>query len=353
MKSFHLLLLFFLLPATFPQIIPILPDPRDDLKRPSSLQAIKRIYFPANILPQNTSQIEDDPTSYQLSSPLDGSQEDLFNPRLIKNNSPESYNFNPVNLSVPLTEFKPDPRTKGIVLVKNISALRLLPGYNGLFDEEDGSTAPRRLPKYSKDPLPYYSPIHNGSQIITEKEKENLFSVPIDDADEKNLFDPDNEGLHEIRKARLARSTPSTYYDPTYWPFYRRPDGINKTLLEAAYQKTKPKAVRLQDYTRHLNDEEREKRMILGKWNFTDQFLMDKTKNWELTKENNNELFQDWYNNTVGWNPSYQIKKNDPNPYTPMKFKETTRKLKNGKSDKSVNRLRKHKTRKHLKQHKI
>ena len=63
MKPIHLFLFLascvLLLPTVFSQYIPPLADPRDDLKHPSSLQSIKRIYFSNYFQPLNTSEIED------------------------------------------------------------------------------------------------------------------------------------------------------------------------------------------------------------------------------------------------------------------------------------------------------
>lgn len=49
--------LFFTIILT--QYIAPMPDPREDLKRPSSLQAIRRRYFPNDVIPYNTSEIEE------------------------------------------------------------------------------------------------------------------------------------------------------------------------------------------------------------------------------------------------------------------------------------------------------
>lgn len=88
--------------------------------------------------------------------------------------------------------------------------------------------------------------------------------------------------------------------------------------------------MRLQDFMRGKYAEEKEKQLILGRLNLTDEYRIDKRKNWELMRENEDDLFQDWYNNTLGLSPSYPIKKNDPKSYT-LKFKEASSKIKKGR----------------------
>lgn len=51
---------FSLLSSTLlSQYIAPMPDPREDLRRPSSLQAIRRRYFPSDVIPYNSSEIEE------------------------------------------------------------------------------------------------------------------------------------------------------------------------------------------------------------------------------------------------------------------------------------------------------
>lgn len=88
--------------------------------------------------------------------------------------------------------------------------------------------------------------------------------------------------------------------------------------------------MRLQDFMRGKYAEEKEKQLILGRLNLTDEYRIDKRKNWELMRENEDDLFEAWYNTTLGLLPSYPIKKNDPKSYT-LKFKETKSKIKKGR----------------------
>lgn len=71
MKSFWFFihsLLFLISNFSISQYIPPLPDPRDDLTRPSSLMAIKRQMFPNYIIPVNTSEIEEVNFQFYFSS---------------------------------------------------------------------------------------------------------------------------------------------------------------------------------------------------------------------------------------------------------------------------------------------
>lgn len=146
--------------------------------------------------------------------------------------------------------------------------------------------------------------------------------------DERNPYDPENEQLHLIRKAGLARYTPQTYYDPTYWPFYKRPDNINQTLMVAASRKNKPKSIKLEEFLKKRRNEEREKQLILRQRDLIDEYKIDKKKNWELMKQNDNERFGRWYNATESMLVSYPIKKSLRNPKK-MDFKEKKILIKN------------------------
>lgn len=86
MKFLYLVFLFIpiLLNLASTQFIPNLPDPREDLKHPSSLQAIERIYFPHNMQPINTSEIEDVLHLFTLPSNYD-----IQGPKLILTQQPD------------------------------------------------------------------------------------------------------------------------------------------------------------------------------------------------------------------------------------------------------------------------
>ena len=72
---------------------------------------------------------------------------------------------------------------------------------------------------------------------------------------------------------------------------------------------------------KNRRQEEREKNLILGKRELIDEYKIDHQKNWALMRENEDDLFQDWYNKTEGNLYTYPIKKNDPKPYR-LGFKE-------------------------------
>lgn len=59
MKSGFIILCFITLPFVFSQYIAPIPNPHEELERPSSLQSIRRRYFPNDIIPTNNSILEE------------------------------------------------------------------------------------------------------------------------------------------------------------------------------------------------------------------------------------------------------------------------------------------------------
>lgn len=53
------------------------------------------------------------------------------------------------------------------------------------------------------------------------------------------------------------------------------------------------------DFLRLNRKEEREKRLILGKADLLDELRVDRNKNWAVLRENEDDLFQKWYNKTI------------------------------------------------------
>lgn len=52
------------------------------------------------------------------------------------------------------------------------------------------------------------------------------------------------------------------------------------------------------DFLRLNRQEEREKQLILGKADLADELRIDRNKNWAVLRENEDDLFQKWYNET-------------------------------------------------------
>lgn len=209
-------------------------------------------------------------------SPLSESQTEKIAPRSIYKKNNASYGLTEANLS--------DISSKQVYLVKNLTALETIEGFNTHLQHKYRE---RRPSIYGKDQVPYYNPVHNIKNMY-KNNKNFMYSVPIDMWRNGTLAFDDLKAEKERKKS--YKHDARDYYDPLYNPFRVAKDNLNETLYKAARKLAGPKAVPLDDYVKNQQKINENVDYLLGKPINIDFSPRDMALQTAMKKEENERL---------------------------------------------------------------
>lgn len=129
----------------------------------------------------------------------------------------------------------------------------------------------------------------------------------------------------------MRRDPYNTYYDPSYLPFTKKVDNLNRTLLQAVADRLGPKSINYDEFLKTKRKEKNEIEKILGRKKDIDEYLETKERNYEDIKIEENNIFQHEYKeNNKYEKKNGKIKRNEPASYN--LWRKNTKKHRNYKN---------------------